>query len=51
LYGWGFGFYYQLAQPEENEDHEVPVKIKVGKDEERPVKKISCGYFHSGVIM
>ena len=66
LYGWGFGFYHQLGQKEDNEDHIDPVKISVvdnevryredGKVEkvivkQKPVKSIACGYFHSGVIL
>eukprot|EP00347_Sterkiella_histriomuscorum_P017345 403349742 len=52
LYGWGFGFYYQFGLGEKDqEDYLEPVKIQIVKDENRKVKKIAAGYFHSGVII
>jgi alpha-tubulin suppressor-like RCC1 family protein len=48
LYGWGFGFYHQLGQKEDNEDHLDPIKItlvenevKIGEDgrEEKVIVK------------
>ena len=66
LYGWGFGFYYQLGLKDDQEDHLNPVKIQIIEPEvvrdevtgaERVVtrqpgiKAITCGYFHSGVIL
>ena len=66
LYGWGFGFYHQLGQNGDNEDFINPVKIQVVENEivesedgadsqviikQKGVKKITCGYFHSGVIL
>ena len=50
LYGWGFGFYYQLGQGEDNnEDYLDPLKI-VLKTGDYKVKYISCGYFMSSAI-
>ena len=66
LYGWGFGFYYQLGLKNDQEDHLNPVKIdlmepEVVRDEitgaerviarQAEIKSITCGYFHSGVII
>jgi alpha-tubulin suppressor-like RCC1 family protein len=66
LYGWGFGFYYQLGLKDDQEDHLNPVKIQIIEPEivrdeatgservvtrQPGVKSITCGYFHSGVIL
>ena len=65
LYGWGFGFYHQLGQKGDNEDFLDPVPIQVVENElregpdgtstvvvkQKAVKRVTCGYFHSGVIL
>ena len=53
MYGWGFGFYYQLGQgQDDNEDYFEPVRIDLGKKaRNREIKLISCGYFNSAAIV
>ena len=49
LYGWGFGYYYQLGLGEsQREDAIEPVKINIKYKDK--VKHIPAGYFHSSVI-
>jgi hypothetical protein len=46
LYVWGFGFYYQLCTNNINDQLE-PIKIPFSKE----IDQISCGYFHSALIL
>ena len=49
LYGWGFGYYFQLGQGNaQREDATDPVEITLKSNQ--PVTQISCGYFHSCAI-
>lgn len=56
LFGWGFGFYYQLGKGHhDNEDHLEPTEIVMGNTNKyakhKSVVYISCGYFNSAAII